>query len=411
MGEDGFTAGSTVSPLGDLGGTGTEEFLVGASMLEGAVYIVSSAVLSATDALDGQTDGVVELASIAEQSDAWKMLGGWRGCIGCPGTTEVPPEGDYLLIGEPGVGAGDLPGAVHRLTASTLATLNGVVRLHPRTGTFLGEAREDLAGTSLAVADFDGDGNSDIVIGAPGHDATAANEGAVYLVGSRDFTSHMPLASVAQKRHSWKFVGGTIGAEAGKAAATGDVDGDGQPDVIIGQSGSARAFSGTRLNFARFDRVDSPGGEPDGVIDLRTSANANRRAWTIVATEPWSPASIATLDADGDGRADTLMGRAWWRTTTVAELFLGTELGEPNADNVTSSYRFEASTEGEYGTSVAVATAGDIDNDGMDDFLIGVPGRNEAYLIIAADLPLLDADDGIEDGTIHLSNIAGAQRY
>ena len=419
LGEDGFTAGSTVSRLGDLGHNGTQEFLVGAFMLWGAVYVVSGPDLAATDALDGEADGVVELASIAEQSGSWKILGAWGGCIGCVGTTAfVAGDDDYLLIGEPGVGAGELPGEVHQLDTSQLASMDGadgdpdgVIGLYRETGAFVGEADRDEAGAGVAAADFDGDGNSDIVIGAPRHAATAANEGAVYLIGSPDFTADMPLASVAAKRHSWKFVGGVIGVDAGKAVATGDVNGDGQPDLIIGQTGSARVFSGTRVNLARFDRFDDPDLAPDGVIDLQASANARRRAWTIVATEPWSTESLTTVDADGDGRADILMGRARWRTTTVAELFLGADLGEPSADNVTSSYRFEASTETGSFWPVAVANAGDIDSDGLEDFLIGVPGSNEAYLIIAADLPLLDVDDGIEDGTIRLSNIAGAQRY
>ena len=415
VGEEGLSAGSMLAALGDLGDDGTEEFIVGAEAQTGALFIISNTTLPLADALDGDVDGIVDIANVAGQSGSWKVLGTHKREMAGSGTVAFVPESEHLLIGQPGHGSGDQPGEVRRIDGSGLAALDpntdGVIAIGHMGAFFVGEAPLDRAGASVAVADFDGDGDNDMVIGAPGHDATAANEGAVYLVGSRDISGPTPLASVAASRHSWKFVGGIVGAEAGRVVATGDVDGDGQPDLMVGQKGSVQAVSGTRINLARFDRFNNADRERDGVIDLRAKPGAGR-AWTMVPTEDWSPATLATPDVDGDGRADTLVGRDSRNgATIVAELFLGAKFDQATG-KVPSSYRFLASPNpGTHSRPVAVATAGDIDKDGLEDFLIGVPGRNEAYLIIAADLPLLDADDGVEDGTIHLSNIAGAQRY
>ena len=58
----------------------------------------------------------------------------------------------------------------------------------------------------------------------------------------------------------------------------------------------------------------------------------------------------------------------------------------------------------------SVASAGDVDGDGLDDLIIGARSADgggtdsgETYLILAADLAALDAEDGTTDGNINLA--------
>ena len=117
---------------------------------------------------------------------------------------------------------------------------------------------------------------------------------------------------------------------------------------------------------------------------------------------------LATANVHGDGVPDLLVGRGVQSgaATTAAELFLdvGPHGGEPDG---ALSYAFRTAPQW---LSVTVASASDVDGDGRDEILIGLPGRNEAYLINAADLILLDRDDGRGDGIVDLERISGRQR-
>ena len=88
----------------------------------------------------------------------------------------------------------------------------------------------------------------------------------------------------------------------------------------------------------------------------------------------------------------------------------GTAFADEDTEPVPSSYQFRTNATEIQWDSVTVATAGDTDADGLEDFLIGLPGHNDAYLINAADLTHLDANDGITDGLIHLATIAAKER-
>ncbi len=64
--------------------------------------------------------------------------------------------------------------------------------------------------------------------------------------------------------------------------------------------------------------------------------------------------------------------------------------------------------------ATVVAATGDLDGDGLGDFLLGTEdwagvGDGVAYLIVAADLPHLDAADARMDGKVALSSIVGAR--
>ena len=429
VGEEGLAAGSALAPVGDLDGDGVGEFGVGAAELVGGVYLVSAANLAAADAADGAADGEVNMGELTERTGSWKLTGGWGACMGCS-LVDVP--GAHLMIGQPGRGVGDEPGTTHLIASPGLAALDGsdgnadgeISMSNHVTRLFVGERERDSAGNSLSSADFDGDGEADVVIAAFGFDADRRNNGAVYLVGSRDFSaSRVELGAIADDTHSWKIVGKAGGEHVGQGVATGDVDGDGQPDLVFTQDSGAVAnvVLGTRANLARLDRAD---GERDGVI---VSVNVGTRpgSWRITRSRDWfAPrvvnGHIATIEFDGDGFADLLVGlndeftsgaapfaRAYLVSAAAVVAKPAGEL--PVADLVKegAAYALSEPFDSEYGEAT-VASAGDTDGDGLTDFLIGVSWWNTAgtaYLVSAADLPHLDAADGRRDHRIDLSRI------
>ena len=443
IGETGYSAGKALSPLGDLDGDAVPEFIIGsAHTFYGVAYLVSSADLLVVDASDGESDGVIGLDAIASGSSSWKLKASYRisqlgnGGLSFVGDTDDDGKMD-IFIGEYGRGGGEEPGKVHLISSAQLATLdatdgnvNGEVRIRDQTGNFrlIGEATGDSAGSSLAAADFDGDGKPDLLIGAPGHDAGQQDNGAVYLVGSRDFNtadiadgtldSLVELGRVAAEQNSWKFIGETAIDMVGESIATGDVDGDGKQDLILiygrrnnSSSISVSVVSGAQLNLAVIDDAD---GVTDGVIHLRNieSMPGNWLFTQDLSTNySWSKLTINSADVDGDGRADLLIGsRSGTRLAYVvpASAFIDNTqetAGRTVSLDDVSSYEFH--TNNSNSSSVTVATVGDLDSDGLADFIIGEywSYSGVAYLVSAADLPHLDVADGQADGKIYLFNI------
>src|SRR6185436_13962537 len=94
----------------------------------------------------------------------------------------------------------------------------------------VGEAASSFFGYSVATAgDVNGDGYSDVVIGAYGN-ATSTGKAYLYLGG----VSGLSAAA------SWTAVGEGVSNFFGYSVATaGDVNGDGRSDVVVGAYGNA----------------------------------------------------------------------------------------------------------------------------------------------------------------------------
>ena len=86
---------------------------------------------------------------------------------------------------------------------------------------------DDYGYTAATAGDVNGDGYSDLVVGANFFTNGEAQEGKAYVyLGSAAGLSHTP---------AWYAEGGQIGAEYGYfVSSAGDVNGDGYSDVQIG---------------------------------------------------------------------------------------------------------------------------------------------------------------------------------
>ncbi len=215
-----------------------------------------------------------------------------------------------------------------------------------------GEAASDNAGRAVAAGDFDGDGVSDVLLGAWRSDAAGEDAGAAYLaLGPFDGPQSLADAEVL-------LLGEDSRQGAGFAvSAVGDIDGDGTEDFAVGapQSRENRAYLFTGV----------PAGELSlGAADVRFYS----------AGEPDEAGyDIGGGDIDGDGYGDLVIGAPGSQLSAGgARLALGPLEGA--VDLATQGLLVGGAAGDRAGESLEVS---DLDGDGAAEVIIGAPGARQ----------------------------------
>jgi hypothetical protein len=170
----------------------------------------------------------------------------------------------------------------------------------------LGADPRDTLGFSLASGDVDGDGVDDLIMGARG-DSGLMNSGnglgAVYILpGGPDLPSAIDLAQ------SPAGVAALYGADAADSMAfaiVGDLEGDGENELLIG-AGAGDGPDNERRDAGDVYVLDTP---TVGGLEEPLSISANRLAAVIYGAqeEDRLGTAMAVGDVDGDGRPELLI--------------------------------------------------------------------------------------------------------
>ncbi len=334
--------GWSVSTAGDVNGDGYADVIVGAPYYTNGQGSEGGAWLYL-----GSSGG---LNSTAANKDEGNQAGAHFGySVGTAGDVNGDGRADVI------VGAPDYTGSLDQQGHAWLwygqATSIGISTT--RDWDAAGEEAHDNFGASVFTAgDVNGDGYSDVIIGAPG--ANSGSGSAYVYCGTSDNPGEIPGWTKASNQANALF-----GTSVGTA---GDVNGDGYADVIVG---APRWDAGEENEGAAWVYLGNATGLTSAPHFYRQSDRAGAEFGKAVGTAG---------DVNGDGYSDVIIGAPYWSNPETNEgavfVYPGSSTGlDQNAPPLWSKASDRA--EAEFGTSVG--TAGDVNGDGYNDIIVGAP--------------------------------------
>ncbi len=273
-------------------------------------------------------------------------------------------EGEYNYFGSSAAAAGDVnndgyPDLIIGASSND-AGGNGAGRAYVYSGetglllyTFTGEGPSEYFGSSVSGAgDVDGDGYSDLIIGAYASDSGGNAAGRAYVYSGQFGTLIYTITGGADIDYlGWSVSG------------AGDADGDGFDDFIVGVPGFGANNGGAFVY----------------------SGKTGARMYTIFGSKPYAGLGKSLSgagDVNQDGYADFIVGASNSPTA-------GGGLGRAfvySGRTGTPLYTFEGEgAGGDFGNSVS--GAGDVDGDGYPDLIVGAKN---------------DAEGGISSGSAYV---------
>lgn len=219
-----------------------------------------------------------------------------------------------------------------------------------RNAVFSGEQGEAWMGTALASAgDVNGDGYSDLIIGAYAYDNGQTDEGTALVYHGGGLVGHVTAKSMVADSVAARRFGSAV-------ANAGDINADGFDDVIISAPGSDPLTPGrTCVIYGSTEGIKPPW------------YNAPHKLTTLIFGRAVSGAG----DVNGDGYADVVIGNPSWGNVPnggEVRIYFGTATG---IDTVNFQVLYEPLGGTKFGTSVS--GAGDLNGDNYADVVIGAP--------------------------------------
>jgi hypothetical protein len=327
--------GHSVATAGDVNGDGFSDVIVGAYQYDNGQSNEGRAFV-----YHGSATGLATSpAWTAESNQASALLG-----VSVATAGDVNGDGFSDVI----VGAPQFNGRgrafVYHGSAGGLAT----------SVTWYEQGEDDFGGSVASAGDVNGDGFSDVIIGARLCDCPVGDAGAVTVYHGS--AAGLPLGS------DWMEVGTQSQGWFGRSVATaGDVNGDGFSDVIIGEP--------------HYSNGETEEGRALVYLGRAAVGLAQSPAWVAEGNQDIADLgfSVATAgDVNGDGFSDVIVGAFRYSNGHSSEgralVYHGSAAGLAMSPQWTA--------EGNQGSAFfgsSVATAGDVNGDGFSDAIIGAP--------------------------------------
>ena len=272
---------------------------------------------------------------------------------------------------------------------------------------YRGDEGTNNTGNATASGDINGDGLDDFIIGAYRADVNfSASAGKIYVVfGSNEGIRASTNLSTLDGTNGFVVNGNNTSYQIGKTLSSGDVNGDGIDDVIIGAPFAETERGHVYVVYGKSSFPASIGvGSLSGTVGLTIKGiGGNSQAGT----------SVSSGDINNDG---------------IDDIFIGASKADPNevnsagqtyvvyGSNSFSSTFFISDLDGTNGFTIngnantissgGDVSSGDFNNDGIDDVLIGAIGAKSGGVTKGGAFVLFGKSTAFTT-TIELSSLDG----
>ncbi|WP_229452772.1 integrin alpha [Nostoc sp. CHAB 5715] len=394
------SSGSSVSNAGDINNDGIDDLIIGVPLVSpnGNFYAGQSyVVFGGTNLGSGGTFNLSDLNG----TNGFKINGiatndnsGWSvsnagdinnddiddliigaGYASANGNSEAGQS--YVVFGGKNLGSGG---------TLNLSDLNGT------NGFFInGIAAYDYSGISVSNAgDINNDGVDDLIIGAVG--GNPRNAGQSYVVfGGRNLGSGGTLNLSDLNGTNGFFINGIAKNYFSQWSLSnaGDINNDGIDDLIIGVPTASPKGNGAGQSYVVFGGTNLGSG---GTLNLSDLNGTNGFFINGIAANDYSGSSVSNAgDINNDGIDDLIIGTPVASPNGISNagqsyvVFGGRNLGSGgtfNLSDLNGTNGFFINGIAVYDQSgISVSNAGDINNDGIDDLIIGTLGAGQSYVV------------------------------
>lgn len=316
--------GTAVSSAGDINADGYSDVLIGAngySSNAGRTYIFVGG-----SSMDNVPDVIMTVAGSNNNFGASVSSAG-----------DMNDDGyDDVIVGAYGISA---------FTGKTYVYFGGSSMENVADMIMTGEATLGYFGAAVSSAgDLNGDSYSDVIVGAFGMNS---NTGKIYVYfGGETIDTVSDICVTGESSNNYFGV---------SVALSGDVNGDGYPEVIAGAKGY-NSFTGRAYYYDYYMRYDI-------IAELKMTGEA---------TDNFFGTSVSDAgDVNGDGFSDVIAGASGYNSNTGRAYIY---FGGINMDNTADVILTGESSNNYFGSDVS--SAGDINSDGYDDIIVGASRHN-----------------------------------
>jgi len=404
-------SGYTVAKAGDINGDGLADLFIGAPYARGAG---TGYVIFGSNATNAWGNGTLTLANVSDGRRGVAFVGEAGNdflSFSASGAKDVNGDGiNDLIVGAPR--SISYFGKIYVIFGSRNSSIWGngtvpIISLADGVRGFVlqgpGPSNYAQIAYSLAAGDINGDGLSDIIVGAPLINLFQGAGGVYVVFGSNNGTAwgngRLFLANFADGRRGFYIPGETLGDQLGYSVAANDVNADGVDDLIMGaplaNAGGGKGYTvfGTNASTLRNSTVALKpllNGQQGFVLKGPATSNSG---WTL-----------STGDLNGDGIPDLLIGAPYiYITSSPGRVYVTFGSEDPNAWG-DGELSLDLLANGLNGFSLQglpgdkaglfLNNLGDINGDNVTDLFVGAPAvtgavtppapTGNAYLIFGA---------------------------